>query len=391
MLTKDHLKVRIKDGRAVPLLLKGDDAAALRAADEMLAAFEGASGQTLGDLEETTAALASTPVAAAFRKLLLDRCDTHDAEDSIEDRRWQWLLAAQNLRKAHAQRDDFAKAVADELGDVAALYADLPHCRRIDTYDPIPAPTLFALYNVGQVQGLLLTAREIVLTLAGATLAEKRFLFRQIRFHRLLAEVVVGDDDKSLVVRLDGPLSLFDHSPGYGLRLATFFPNVLALAKWKLEATVKVKQREVTLKLDEKSGLIDPRGRTTPHVPAELTSFVEAFNGRMSGSWNATPGEEFVHLGRQSYCFPDVTITSLKGAKIHLELFHKWHAGQLAGRLQALETSSVSNLRLGVAKELAKQEKVAASLQASSWFAKYGFLFSEFPTPKAVVPLLGQP
>src|SRR5687768_7345573 len=116
MLTKDHLKLRIKDGRAVPQLLKADDAAALRAADEMLAAFKEAAGQTLGELEETTGALATTPVAAAFRKLLLDRCETEEGDAAIEERRWQWLLAAQAVRATSADMGVYRQDVCRAMG-----------------------------------------------------------------------------------------------------------------------------------------------------------------------------------------------------------------------------------------------------------------------------------
>ena len=93
-------------------------------------------------------------------------------------------------------------------------------------------------------------------------------------------------------------------------------------------------------------------------------------------------------VGRESYCFPDLAISHQDGRRAHVELFHKWHAGQLLGRLAALDRHGDVPLVVGVAKTLAKAKGVDQALTTSRHFAKWGFLFSDFPTPKALVPVL---
>jgi predicted nuclease of restriction endonuclease-like RecB superfamily len=226
----------------------------------------------------------------------------------------------------------------------------------------------------------------VTITLKEATLPERRELFRQLKFHRLMGEV--SERPGRLTVALSGPLGIFDQAATYGMRLATFFPHVLHLPRWELAAEVHIKDRDLTLALDESSGLVSHYRQHRPYIPEDLLTFIDAFNERTKG-WRAEPGAEFVHIGRESYCFPDLTMTGEGGRRVQVELFHRWHAGQLRRRLQALDSSEVSGLRLGVSKNLAKSADVGTLLRDSPWFSRYGFIFSQFPTPRAVAALLG--
>jgi predicted nuclease of restriction endonuclease-like RecB superfamily len=223
----------------------------------------------------------------------------------------------------------------------------------------------------------------VTVVLGGSDLAERRALFRQLRFRRLMGEV--RETGGRLAVELSGPLGIFDQAASYGMRLATFFPHVLHLKDWELTADVHINKKELTLRLGPEAGLVSHYRQHTPHVPAELLACIDAFNARTS-EWRAAPGGDFVHLGRESYCFPDLTITRQDGAAFHVELFHRWHAAQLGHRLQALENNPVSHLLLGVARNLARTADEA--LAGSGWFAKHGFIFTDFPTPKALLARL---
>lgn len=389
MLTKDLLKYRVRTGRAIPTLIEAGDGAALATAKEVLESFAEAEGQTLDEVEESLPS--DGALAPAFAKLILNKCGLDDDDPGIEDLRWRAFTAAATMLRsgAAASFDEFRRGVATSLGYEAAeevqglIYADLPGFKKVSGIPKWEPAELIDRYNVAQVQGLLLHARSMAIDFGNATVGEKRELFRQIKFHRLLCEV----DGK--VVTISGPLSIFDQASGYGSRLANFFPHVLHIGSWQLEAALELKKRELSLKLDHKSGLKSHLSKRSGYVPEELSAFTASFNEQQKGRWSIGPGEDFVHVGRESYCFPDLTITRWKGAqKVHVELFHKWHKGQLAGRLDALEKNGVSGLLIGVAKGVAQSAELAERLKSSPWFAKNGFIFNEFPTPRAVTALL---
>lgn len=389
MLTKEHLSFRIRSGRAHPQFLEVSDAKTLAVAADLLAVFDGAEGMSLGDLENQADEAVEGDVGAALSKLLLDSCETEDDDGQVAAARWENLLKAEALRAKRPSAAEFQQ----EMGPVGArLYADLPACRRVRSYKVMDPEALLHRYNAAQVQGLLLRARRVVIRLRSADLAQRRELFRQLRFHRLLGEVRPLAETKSkaagLEVELSGPLSLFDQATTYGLRLANFFPRILLLDDWEFEADVHIKNRELVLKLDASTGLKSHYKERRPFIPDELTSLIDAFNERMAPKWKVAPASDFVHVGKESYCFPDLTLTHVTGKNLHVELFHRWHSAGLAGRLQALDKHPVSTLSLGVSKSLLKDPSLDEALKASRHFAKSGFYFSEFPTPKALADLL---
>lgn len=389
MLTKEHLSFRIRSGKAVPQFVDVTEASSRSVAEDLLAVFDGAEGMSLGDLEEQAADAADGPLGAALSKLLLDSCETEEDDGQVAEARWESLLKAEKLR---AKKPTAAEFRAEMGGAGANLYADLPACRLVRSYKVMDAEALLHRYNAAQVQGLLLRARKVWVRLRSTDLAERRELFRQLRFHRLLGEVkpLAGKKTKApgLEVELSGPLSLFDQATTYGLRLANFFPRILLLSDWELEAEVHVKNRELVLRLDSSSGLKSHYKERRPYIPEELTALIDSFNERQSPHWRIETASDFVHVGDESYCFPDLAIHGRNGEVFYVELFHRWHAAGLAGRLQALNKHSVSGLYLGVSKNLTKDPKLDEALKASRHFAKSGFYFAEFPTTKALAELL---
>jgi len=201
-----------------------------------------------------------------------------------------------------------------------------------------------------------------------------------------MSEVAVDPEDSSATVYLSGPLKLFQKSTTYGLRLARFILTVLHFSKWEVEATVQLKNKRLVLKLDDSCGL-KPKGRgLIGYVPEDFSISLESFNAA-SDQWKMQVSDDFVNIGRQNYCFPDFDLVSGKN-KIHVELFHPWHKGQIVGRLEALKSSKIKNLIIGVEKSLCKDKQVKSTLEGSPWFSKYGFEFSQFPTPKQLLKMV---
>ena len=84
-----------------------------------------------------------------------------------------------------------------------------------------------------------------------------RRLFKYLKFFRLLctAEAVADKKNKKqpqvIRLKIDGPASILENSLKYGLQLASFFPALCRLKKWKISSAIKVRERNLKLKLDE--------------------------------------------------------------------------------------------------------------------------------------------
>jgi hypothetical protein len=183
-------------------------------------------------------------------------------------------------------------------------------------------------------------------------------------------------------LELSGPLRLFGKAQGYALRIASFFPFIASLPEWKLEAVIQWKSKKLLFALDQKCGVCSHSKRSHGgYVPKEFEHVIEALNAEVDLS--AAPADDFVHIGRQSYCFPDLVVNK-GGQEFAIELFHPWHKGQLQGRIEAASRVKAKGLLIGVERSLLKDPDIRALCEGSSWFQTYGFEYSQFPTPTVI-------
>lgn len=394
MLTKEHIKARVRGKKVVPDFIEPADRSAVADATAVLSAFNDAAGLTLGEVRERMQG--DSGASSAFYKLLTDRCTFDEFSDGIEEARWKLFAISKSLRAQGPQMtpSEFRARVAVETGSSYAavsddLYADLPDLKRVRAVDLMEPSQLINRYNISQVQGLLLKAHTLTITVKDASLAALRQLFHQIRFHRLMARIEPDPKMKKTVIVLTGPMGMFEQSSSYGLQLALFFPRLLSFEGWTAEAEVEHKRGKThTLKLEQSSGLLPIYKVRDVYVPPELTQFLETFNG-VTNEFAASAGGEVLNLGNEQYLIPDITING-QGRTFVVELFHKWHASQLASRLRTLENTKKQGVFLGVARNIAKNRETEKLLKDSFWFAKYGFLFSDFPTSKTLLSLVGK-
>ena len=100
-------------------------------------------------------------------------------------------------------------------------------------------------------------------------------------------------------------------------------------------------------------------------------------------------GEDFFHLDKQNYCFPDLSfLNKEKNLKIHLEIFHRWHSGQLQKRLQFMKDTQPKNLIIGICNSLAKNKEIKKLLDDVVVLKKHTFTFSDFPTSNKITKIL---
>jgi predicted nuclease of restriction endonuclease-like RecB superfamily len=229
-------------------------------------------------------------------------------------------------------------------------------------------------------------AQDVCVTLKNLSIQQKRQVMRRLKFQRLMSEVEVDVDSKTLRLDLSGPLKIFGKAQGYSLRIASFFPFVASLPEWTLDATLTWKTKKVTLNLDETCGVQAHSNRTHGgYIPEEFQAVLQSFKD--DGEFSLMAGEDFVHIGKQSYCFPDFKVKS-KSFDFGIELFHAWHKGQARHRIQTASSLSARGLLIGIERSLLKDKDLKALCESDPWFAKYGFEFTQFPTPNVLKRVL---
>ena len=395
MLTKDLLISTKRSGRIYPKFLDPNDKVYLELAATMIGIFERYAGHPHYKIKELVSDVhsSSEKVKQGFEKLLVDGAEFTDEAASIEDFRWDVLKAAQTLREESSKVDirDYLSAVAErfttDIGDLQSkLYSDLPDYKRLQLKKPITALQLVERYNLAQVQGLVIRASRITITIRKVSLTLRRALFRALKFQQLLIDDV-KETDTSLSFQLAGPLSIFSMAQTYGLKFANFLPYVVQLENYEIDATIKLADKSYALKIDQKSGLRSHYQPLKAYVPQELADCIQRFNDKYP-DYQAEPGNSLLDLGMKSYCFPDIEIRrkDSKSQPVYVELFHRWHFGQLEGRLASMaRSSSTLDLRIGMCRSIEKKAELAKLKEGSELLRDRGFDFKSFPTPKQLL------
>lgn len=404
MLTKDLLKYKTKKGAIFPEFIPSEDHEALKIAEDMSKiACEGKT-LCLSQIEKKweDAGCDVSRWYPGFKKLLVDRMQWEEVDDSWMKKRWELIREAQSLRMESLLPDlsSFQEAFADSqmtpFTQLAQhLYKDLPEYRCLVDFELFKGCELIHRYNCAQVQGLLIRAQQLKLEIPRKTsIEDKRALFRMLKFHRLIATIDEGEKSRKdeIVIKIDGPLSVVQNRQKYGTKIANFFPWVLHLDKWQISADIEFvqKKKKFTLEISHRTKIVSHYKRFTSYVPEEISCFFENFK-KSAEEWDLLPGEDLLNLGKESYCFPDMIFQhKVSKKKVYFELFHKWHKSALIDRLAVLEDNVNHHLVLGVDRNLASGKQFKNMLGESRWFQENGVLFKDFPSVKALSEVLRQ-
>ncbi|HYX39187.1 MAG TPA: DUF790 family protein [Oligoflexus sp.] len=398
MLTKDLLKYSRRESRVHPKYLKPNDKNLIQLGDDLAALYRLHVGQSWRDLNDQLKQHpeSSDGVFQGFGKLLEDRCTFGESDETLEEQRWTWFETSRALRaQGVPSRADFEREMAEKSGRSFGamqeqLYADLPEFRNIQTFEDISGEALVHRYNAAQIQGLLLRAQKVRFSIHEKDIVTRRRLLQKLRFCRLLAEFVENPEG-ALTLEISGPLSMFDQVQSYGMRLCQFFPYVLLMPKWELEATVKLGENYYDLKIDSSKPIRSHYRSFSGYIPEEFQAFIRAFNALPAvdrKDWLVEEGQEHLNLGQQCYSFPDLTLRHKNGVQRHLELFHKWHESELRKRLTVLADFKEAPLILGISQDLAKDPNVEGLLARAKETGISIFTFRQFPTVKAILTYL---
>ncbi len=388
MLTKDLVQATVRNGRLFPKFIRSDDPKALSDAKSICELFADATGRVVSDLEDDVKASAGDPRGRAFSKILMDQCEVAEPGDEILDLRWRAFSISEKLRATgEISADQFRERLAAELGQSISdlqqkIFSDLPSARTIEKMEPLSPLEVIERYNLSHITTFLCFAEDVSVAVTNVSVAQKREIMRRLKFHRLMSDVDVDHDACTMRLELSGPLKIFGKTQGYALRIANFFPFIASLPEWELEAKLTWKGRKVSFVVDEKSGVKTRYGRSGGgYIPKEFQLLLDALNE--SGDFQLKPGDDFVHLGKQSYCFPDF-IVRVGNKDVAIELFHPWHKGQAKHRIEAASRAKSKGLLIGVDRSLLKDSELKSVCDSDPWFADNGFEFSQFPTPNVL-------
>lgn len=389
MLTKDLLRLRASGMYLRPQFLKTDDHELLAFAKELISLYENG----LGEQAETLDNLADIIVlrqkdlklARGLLKVVRSRAVFSGENDDFPyaENRQKIFKKTMTLLHSGALPED-ARAVRDVIyPDTRLLYGDLPENEQLLRFKKTFPQEALERYNTGLVQGALLTAGALELTIPAATpAADLRNLFRSLRFFRLLFSGTL--EKKTLKLVIDGPASILENSLKYGMQLACFFPAICRLPQWKLACSVLKNGKQYRLVLDESSRLQSHRAQFSGNLE-EHRMFLAYFREHGEG-WEIDDAPGYLSPDPQRVIFPDFQFTK-EGKTVYLELFHRWHATQLEERL----ANPPENLIIGIDRALLKKDGILkAKLEADPFFRSQGFFFRDFPGTENVLKLLNK-
>lgn len=366
MLTSDLVRFRKKAGRVTPRYL---NAAAkdrlLPIAAELLATYERAVGDTLGELDDAAAAVPHEArdrlVLQGLKKLCDDRLviESPGGLDPVATRADVFARAAKAHRGGQSSRFDRATVLAESaaaLGTTTeeierALFADLRAAQVVAGFEKLSPAELLAEYDLSLAQAALLRASRVVVTVEAADAPEVRAMFRAARFHGLLFEV--ARRDRGYEVALDGPFSLFDSVQKYGLKLALFLPSVLALPRFSLVAELRLgaKKERAEMVLTHADAVAQP-GRTVASPRPEIDQLVTAFRA-LGSSWDVASSTELLALPGQAVIVPDLLFSSREtGEVVYFELMGFWSRDAVWKRIEQIERGLDGRMIVAVSKKL---------------------------------------
>ncbi len=427
MLTGRMVRVRYVRNKIVPCYLDAEDPLWLEMAKRLIDIYRSRVNSTRGELEQeirdTFDDAPSPQIHQGLAKLLEDRCEFavvsgHPPEEIRE----AVFQAAVEQRKQKAKppggvpgeeqttepnnpkppdsvpgkepspilpppslnRDAVLQKVGEQLSlppkvIEQSLYADLRSEQQMTSFKDLTPERLVQRYNVALAQAVLLRATSVKVVIRGEKPARYRQLLRLLKFHRLMCEVeAIGE--KTICLRLDGPLSLFSATQKYGLQLALFLPAVLLCKDFEVQADLLWGTQKVAKKfqLTFDDGLVSHYVDSGIYVPPEMSMFVELFEKKVS-DWQISQETELIPLGK-SFWVPDYQLIHKEtGQVIYLEVLGFWRRSSVEIHLERLRKYAPAPVVLAVSDQLYVEEKEWEGLPTSL------LRFRQMPLPKEVV------
>ena len=375
MLRGEHVMARMARGRLIPHRLSQADTRTLEAADELCELYASHVGLPRARLEAalTVAEEELGPrldarrgfrIVRALGKLLEERAGwTSPTDADPYTIRTRIFELASALPEPPAEepglleaptREGVLSQVASETGsrDPATLmYADRRSAQNLESFERPSPEQLITRYNVAQAQGVMYSARSLVVDIGAE--ADARLVFHYVKLLGLIYDL--EPTKRGYRLRLDGPLSLFGSTRKYGLQLAKLLPGLLLTAPWKLSADVEWRDRSATLELDSDSPGLASHYASPKELRERDGDVREAFvrsweRAKDTGGWKLEAGPGVLPFPEQKTALvPDFTLVNQDGEQVHLEILGFWSERKLIERVALLREAKRRGYRVLIA------------------------------------------
>lgn len=417
MLTKKELlKYKKQKEKLVPVFIDTQNSLLLEFAESLLEIVSHSLRKTQKQIEEEMnhilcAFEVEQILAQGLKKLCCDLLTFESvlSEKNIEFRHKIFQTSFQHLNTTHSL-NNYRQLVVEQVDSAllpllgtllqgtgdntieSYLYSDLPEFHKVIEVKSLTPCQLLNKYNVSLVQGLLFHCGKLKITINSVSKykAQLRQLLKQIKFFQLVVRFEKLED--KIEIYIDGPHSLFEHTHKYGFNLACFFPALVLMPQWELEAEIelgKQSRQSGILKLSHKNNLQSHYKNYSAYIPEEFKLFAESFRTQAPPHWTLTEECENILFDGDNYFFPDFLFIHSSGKEVYLELFHSWHSAALRHRLLASAKKNLSfNLIVGVSKSILKDSLLNEEVMNSSYFNDFSFQFRDvIPAGKVIEKL----
>lgn len=393
MLTVDHVRAR-RRGHDLNLirLNPSEEAQVLDLGSRLLVIFERSLTKKRSELHEELSDLVIPPrllkVIEGFKKILFDRSE-FESPDQIEPLALRTLVfsVASKMRAELSDDQRFDRQAAlitaaaeldldiYKLDDV--LFCDLKGEQRLTRFDKLHPQRLLEEYKLGQEQAVLLRASELTVRVKCSSPSTYRYLFRQLKFRRLLFEInpISSSGDahphtpavlpehaiEEYEIKMSGPHNLFRASTKYGLQLALMLPALRVCDQWRLSARVHWGKERTPLDffLDHESSAAAPVSETLSDVdlPDEVESLLVQLKKHKS-EWRARRSSKIIQLPGVGLCVPDLVFSHpQRRERVYFEVMGYWSREAVWKRIELVEAGMSERIIFAVSSRLRVSER----------------------------------
>lgn len=384
MLSADLVRARRRGEQLVLTTIKGTERSEIEAiAADILAILEGSEGQTLDEVGDALGAVTRSArhekVWAGLKKLALDDCQ-FGAPLDVDARalRNEVFAAASSARKESTAEKPFSRewvleSVAARLGVESArvedgLFSDLKGASRLTQATKLSPEGLVEVFEMAQVQGILLKAVSLRVTVECSGPDQARAFFQKLKFRRLLFRLQETDTGV-YDVEIEGPFSLFESVTKYGLQLSLLVPVLRQCRRADLSAELLWGKERRRLKF-QTTFRGEEEGASVP-LRSEVATLLSALE-KTKSPFVAEPARQFFNIPGVGLCIPDLKLTAPGREEVYVEVLGFWSRDAVWKRVEWAEAGAPVKMVFAVSSRLRVSEEVLPHESGASLYVYKG-------------------